>query len=40
MKRPLRPEDRHIWGLVAATVHPLPGKAAPQSFPASTTVHP
>ena len=30
MKRPLRPEDRHIWGLVAATVHPLPGTAAPQ----------
>lgn len=23
MKRPLKPEDRHIWGLVAATVHPL-----------------
>lgn len=29
MKRPLKPEERHIWGLVAATVHPLPGKATP-----------
>ena len=27
MKRPLRPEERQVWGLVAATVHPLPGKA-------------
>ena len=29
MKRPLKPEDHRIWGLVAATVHPLPGKATP-----------
>ena len=29
MKRPLKPEDQHIWGMVAATVHPLPGRAAP-----------
>jgi DNA-nicking Smr family endonuclease len=29
MKRPLRPDERHIWGMVAATVHPLPGKATP-----------
>ena len=29
MKRPLKPEERHIWGMVAATVHPLPGKASP-----------
>lgn len=29
MKRPLRPEERQVWGLVAATVHPLPGKATP-----------
>jgi DNA-nicking Smr family endonuclease len=29
MKRPLKPEERHIWGIVAATVHPLPGKATP-----------
>jgi DNA-nicking Smr family endonuclease len=27
VKRPLKPEERHIWGMVAATVHPLPGKA-------------
>ncbi len=35
MKRPLKPEDQRIWGLVAATVHPLPGKATP-STPAAT----
>lgn len=29
MKRPLRPEELKVWGVVAATVHPLPGKAAP-----------
>ena len=37
MKRPLKPDERHIWGLVASTVHPLPGKATPalpsESFP-------
>ena len=33
MKRPLRPEERHIWGMVAATVHPLPGKATPTTQP-------
>jgi DNA-nicking Smr family endonuclease len=33
MKRPLRPEERHIWGMVAATVHPLPGKATPKEQP-------
>jgi len=27
MKRPLKPDERHIWGMVAATVHPLPGRA-------------
>ena len=30
MKRPLKPEERHIWGMVAATVHPLPGRATPR----------
>ena len=29
MKRPLKPEERQIWGMVAATVHPLPGNAMP-----------
>ena len=31
MKRPLKPEERHIWGMVASTVHPLPGRATPKS---------
>ncbi|MGA0605937.1 Smr/MutS family protein [Phenylobacterium sp. VNQ135] len=30
MKRPLKPEELRIWSLVAATVHPLPGKATPK----------
>ena len=29
MKRPLKPEELRIWGLVAGTVHPLPGRATP-----------
>jgi len=29
MKRPLKPEDAKIWGVVAATVHPLAGRGAP-----------
>jgi len=29
MKRPLKPDERHIWGMVAATVHPLAGRGAP-----------
>lgn len=33
MKRPLKPEERHIWGMVAATVHPLPGKSTPKEQP-------
>ena len=27
MKRPLKPEELRIWGMVAATVHPLSGRA-------------
>jgi DNA-nicking Smr family endonuclease len=33
VKRPLKPEERHIWGMVAATVHPLPGKTTPKAEP-------
>jgi DNA-nicking Smr family endonuclease len=36
VKRPLKPEERHIWGMVAATVHPLPGKATPKPEPDDT----
>lgn len=31
MKRPLKPEEARIWGLVAATVHPLPGRETPKT---------
>lgn len=30
MKRHLKPEEQRIWSLVAATVHPLPGRATPR----------
>ncbi len=30
MKRPLKPEDLRVWGMVAATVHPLPGRKVPR----------
>jgi DNA-nicking Smr family endonuclease len=30
MKRPVRPEELRLWGVVAGTVHPLPGKATPK----------
>ena len=29
MKRPLKPEERQIWGMVSSTVHPLPGRGTP-----------
>ena len=29
MRRPLKPEERQIWGMVAATVHPLSGRGTP-----------
>jgi len=29
MKRPLKPEELRLWGLVAGTVHPLPGRETP-----------
>jgi DNA-nicking Smr family endonuclease len=30
MKRPLKPDELRLWGVVAATVHPLPGRATPK----------
>lgn len=30
MKRPLRPDEARLWSLVAATVHPLPGRKPPE----------
>lgn len=35
MKRPLKPEEMRLWGLVASTVHPLPGRTAPKPPPVS-----
>lgn len=31
MKRPIRPEEAKLWSMVAATVHPFPGRAPPRS---------
>jgi DNA-nicking Smr family endonuclease len=30
VKRPLKPEELRVWGQVAATVHPLPGRETPK----------
>lgn len=29
MKRPVRPDELRLWSMVAATVHPLPGRQTP-----------
>lgn len=31
MKRPIRPEELKLWGMVASTVHPLPGRKLPEA---------
>jgi len=36
MKRPLKPEELRIWGMVAATVQPLPGRSAAKPAPAES----
>ena len=28
MKRPIRPDEQKLWAMVAATVHPKPGREA------------
>jgi DNA-nicking Smr family endonuclease len=45
MKRPLKPEELRIWGMVAGTVHPLPGRntpkpAMPQTLDAPARIEP
>jgi DNA-nicking Smr family endonuclease len=30
VKRPLKPEEVRVWGMVAATVHPMPGRVLPK----------
>lgn len=37
MKRNLKPEELRVWSLVAATVHPLPGRDTPKA-PAPQTL--
>ncbi len=31
MKRPIRPEELQLWSMVAATVHPMPGRKLPKA---------
>lgn len=31
MKRPVKAEELRLWSMVAATVHPLPGRAVPKA---------
>ena len=40
MKRPLKPEEVWVWGMVAATVHPMPGRAALKPLAEVTTPEP
>jgi DNA-nicking Smr family endonuclease len=45
VKRPLKPEEQKIWSMVAATVHPLPGRKAqktpkPQTLDAPARIDP
>jgi DNA-nicking Smr family endonuclease len=35
MKRPLKPDELRVWGVVAQTVHPLPGRATPKAAAAA-----
>lgn len=43
MKRPLKPDEVQVWGMVAATVHPLPGREASRAerevAPVKTPAH-
>lgn len=36
MKRPLKPEELKVWGLVASTVRALPGRSVPRTETAAT----
>jgi DNA-nicking Smr family endonuclease len=36
MKRPLKPEELRVWSMVAATVHPLPGRSMAKPAPAES----
>ena len=38
MKRPIRPEELQLWSMVAATVHPMPGRKVPKAEDAPATV--
>ena len=42
MKRPIRPEELQLWSMVAATVHPLPGRKVPkaEAAPPAPTIDP
>lgn len=40
MKRPLRPEEQRLWSVVAATLHPLPGRHTPVAPPAAEAIPP
>jgi DNA-nicking Smr family endonuclease len=36
VKRPLKPDEIKVWGMVAATVHPMPGRRPPKPPTAET----
>ena len=35
MKRPVKPEELRLWSMVAATVHPMPGRTVPKAAAAA-----
>jgi hypothetical protein len=40
VKRPLKPEETKIWGMVAATIRPLPARGASKAEAAKTAPKP
>ena len=40
MKRPVKPEELRLWSMVAATVHPMPGRTLPKTEAAPVTPAP
>jgi DNA-nicking Smr family endonuclease len=40
VKRPLKPDEVKVWGMVASTVHPMPGREAPKVEAGAASVTP
>jgi DNA-nicking Smr family endonuclease len=40
VKRPVKPDELRLWSMVAATVHPMPGRAVPKAEAAQAAAPP